>query len=215
MRGDDRPQGRPAPQAAPERAARGPGGRDRRGSFGERGERGTRVDARSGRFDARAPRDERSPRLGDAAFRAQRSAVENAQSALRQLATQAHGEALVQLLSAWAERQGEQLPGAQDLGRGVSPSVRSSWVQAIAEGAGDAAKADTALLRLEMAAELPTPADRLDARRALQLQMLTRRNDPTPLETWQRDVADVLAVPHDDARARRLQSALRVLLRKG
>ena len=41
-----------------------------------------------------------------------------------------------------------------------------------------------ALLRLEMAAELPTPAEHISARRMLQLQLLTKRNAPAPAETW-------------------------------
>ena len=65
-----------------------------------------------------------------------------------------------------------------------------------------------------MAAEVPTPADQLDARRALQLQLLTRRNEAGPRETWTDDAAKVLASPHSDAAARRLQNALKVLMRK-
>ena len=71
-----------------------------------------------------------------------------------------------------------------------------------------------ALLRLEMAADVHTPADQLAARRALQLQMLTRRNDPSPQQTWGQDVAAVLASGSDEATARRLQTALKQLLRK-
>lgn len=156
-------------------------------------------------------RDDRGPRLGDAAFRAQRDAVEHAQMALRKLAAQAHGEALTRLMSAWAQRQADQLPTHQELGRGVTPVVRSRWAQAVSSPAsGDAAQA---LLRLEMAAEVPTPAEALEARRALQLQLLTRRNDPSPRETWAEDAARVLATAADAGSTRRLQAALKVLLR--
>ncbi|MFZ9440709.1 MAG: hypothetical protein ACO260_10490, partial [Hylemonella sp.] len=72
----------------------------------------------------------------------------------------------------------------------------------------------TALLRLEMAAEVPTPAAELQARRNYQLQLLTRRNDPTPAQTWAQDVARVLAAAYEDSIARRLQAALKVLLRR-
>ena len=75
---------------------------------------------------------------------------------------------------------------------------------------GDAA---TALLRLEMAAEVPTPAEHISARRMLQLQLLTKRNDPGPLDTWALDTTAVLSTPHDAASARRLQTALKALLR--
>ena len=70
------------------------------------------------------------------------------------------------------------------------------------------------LLRLEMAAEVPTPAEQLDARRALQLQLLTRRHEAPPTDTWAQDVARVLAGSFDAAAARRLQATLKVLLKK-
>jgi ATP-dependent RNA helicase SUPV3L1/SUV3 len=72
----------------------------------------------------------------------------------------------------------------------------------------------TPLLRLEVAAELPTPAAQMDARRALQLQLLTRRNDPSPQMTWAADASQVLAGAYDEAAARRLQAALKVLLKR-
>lgn len=93
----------------------------------------------------------------------------------------------------------------------MTPAVRGRWLQSVsASPAGDASQP---LLRLEMAAEVPTPAEALEARRALQLQLLTRRNDPSPRETWADDAARVLATAHDAATARRLQAALKVLLR--
>jgi hypothetical protein len=76
---------------------------------------------------------------------------------------------------------------------------------------GDAAQA---LLRLEMAAEVPTPAEHIAARRMLQLQLLTRRNEPAPDQTWGADAAQVLASASDAASARRLQNVLKALLRK-
>ena len=223
MRGDDRPGARRAEPAAPgrgggkfgDRRDGRPGGRDARGGPGaERGGRfGDRRDG--GRFGDRGPRDDRNPRgprLGDAAFRAQRDAVEQAQAQLRKLAAQAHGEALTQLLGAWQQRQPDQVPSAQELGRAVTGGTRNTWAQALqAAPQGNAAES---MLRLEMAAEVPTPAEHLDARRALQLQLLTRRNNPAPTETWSQDAAAVLAAPHDEATARRLQNALKALLRK-
>jgi len=71
----------------------------------------------------------------------------------------------------------------------------------------------TALLRLEMASELPTPADYLSDRRLLQLQILTRRNDPAPAQTWGQDVTTVLANAHEAGAARRLQNVLKTLLK--
>ncbi len=223
VRGDDRPGARKTAAAPPVRGGR-PGDRrdDRRGG-GSGGDRRS-DDRRSGGFagggagrgdDRRGfgPRDDatRGPRLGDAAFRAQRDAMDRAQFALKKLAAQAHGEALTQLLDAWSQRKPDALPSQSELGRAVSPALRTGWTQSLnAAPKGDAAQP---LLRLEMAAEVPTPAEHLEARRALQLQLLTRRNDPPPAQTWGQDVAAVLASAHDDANARRLQNALKALLR--
>ena len=200
VRGDDRPgQKRVEPTPA------GRGGRDARPGAGKPAhaarERG-RMD------DSRGPR---APRLGDVAFRAQRQAVESAQAALRKLAAQAHGEVLTHLMDAWRTRDASALPNAQALGKPAT-AHRAQWAQALQAAAqGDAAGA---LLRLEIAAELPTPAAQLDARRALQLQLLTRRNEPAPAQTWGSDVAHVLGSAHDESHARRLQAALKVLLKR-
>ncbi len=223
-RGDDRPG---AKLGAPVKAEAGRFGDkrgDRRdGKFGDKkpgfGDR--RPDARSAGFTGRdgAPRgagreerfEERGPRLSNTAFYALRDGMDKAQLALKKLAAQAHGESVVSLLSAWQARNPESLPSAQQLGRGLQPAARAQWAQALAKPAsGDAAQA---LLRLEMAAEVPTPAEQLDARRALQLKLLTQRGQATPKETWAQDAAVVLASAHDEASARRLQNALKALLR--
>ena len=223
MRGDDRPGMRKADPA---------------GAAGRGGKFGDRKDARPGgkpsgprqstdnkfepyrpereprpeRFSERPAFEERGPRLGDAAFRAQREAFEAANQALKKLAIQAHGEVLTHLLSAWEKRDPEQLPAAQELGKQVAPAVRSNWVKALGAPAGK--DASEALLRLEMAAELPTPAEHLSARRMLQLQLLTRRNALAPAETWGDDTAKVLAAEFDAGQARRLQNALKALLKR-
>ncbi len=209
MRGDDRPGMKKTEPMAPGRGGKfgdrkgGPGGR-----FGER--RDERFGG-PGRFERPASED-RGPRLGDVAFRAQRDALDHAQLALKKLAAQAHGEALTQLMTAWEQRAPDQAPSQQELGKAVTPAVRSSWTQSL--GAAPSGDAREALLRLEVAAEAPTPAEHLDARRALQLQLLTRRNDPSPAQTWGQDTARVLASAYDAGAARRLQGALRTLLRR-
>lgn len=223
VRGDDRPGNRKAEPAAALRGGKfggGRDGRDGRGAPGGRpGERPRGPDRGGppggGRFGDRPPREERGPRLGDAAFRAQREARERADAALRKLAAQAHGEALTQVLGAWEQRDAARLPSVQELGRAVSPVVRGQWSQALSSGTPASPEtAAEALLRLEMAAEVPTPADQLEARRALQLKLLTRRGDPSPAQTWGEDAGKVLAAAHDAASARRLQNALKALLRK-
>ena len=119
------------------------------------------------------------------------------------------------MLGAWEKRDAAQLPSVQELGRAVTPAVRSGWSQALGTApSAPSAEAAEALLRLEMAAEVPTPAEQLDARRALQLKLLTRRGDPTPEQTWGQDAGKVLAASHDAVSARRLQNALKTLLRK-
>lgn len=196
VRGDDRP-------GAKKEAAHHPqAGRDSRGGGKER-----RPDQRPPRAD----RAERGPRLSDAAFRAQRDAVDAAQHALRKLAAQAHGEAVGQLLQAWAQRDAAALPSGQELGK-LPAAARNSWSQALADAPkGDAAQT---LLRLEVAADVPTPAEQHSQRRMLQLQLLTQRNAAMPQETWTQDVAAVLATAHGEATARRLQNVLKALLRK-
>jgi hypothetical protein len=131
---------------------------------------------------------------------------------LKKLAAQAHGEALTQLMTAWEQRAADQVPSQQELGKAVAPAARSSWVQAL--GAAPSGDASEALLRLELAAEAPTPAEHLSARRALQLQLLTRRNDPSPAQTWGQDAARVLASAYEAGAARRLQGVLKTLLRR-
>ena len=211
MRGDDRPGMK---KEVPSTDA---------GRFGKPG---MRKDA--GRNDNRPPRQDRTdrpafdpknapPRLGDAAFRAQREAFDNAQFALKKLAAQAHGEALTQLLTAWETKNAAAVPSAQELGNRVNAATRTVWVAAIGGTAPTMAKpvsAQDALLRLEMAAEVPTPANHLDARRALQLQLLTRRNDPAPQQTWGHDAAIVLSSPYGAEDARRVQNTLKVLLKR-
>ncbi|MCB8745444.1 DUF349 domain-containing protein [Rhodoferax sp. U2-2l] len=220
MRGDDRPGMKKDAPAMPARGGKfgdrkdagRPGGRD----GGRDARPGGRGDDRGGFRDARpdrAPMGERfdAPRLGDAAFRAQRDALEQAQMALRKLAAQAHGEALTHLLTAWEKRDAALVPSVQELGSRVAPAVRAGWSKAITQApAGDAS---TALLRLEMAAEVPTPAEHISDRRLLQLQLLTKRNDPAPVQTWGQDAATVLGGAFEPAAARRLQNVLKVLLK--
>jgi ATP-dependent RNA helicase SUPV3L1/SUV3 len=210
MRGDDRPgmkKSEPAPL--------GRGGKfgDRKGpGAGKFGERRDDRGARDSRYGDRVAPVDRGPRLGDVAFRAQRDALEHAQSALRKLAAQAHGEALAQLMAAWEKRSTDEVPSQQELGKSVAPAVRTSWVKVL--GSAPSGDATESLLRLEIAAETPTPAEHLDARRQLQLKLLTRRNDPAPAQTWGEDTARVLESGYDATVARRLQNALKVLLRR-
>lgn len=214
VRGDDRPGNRRETPAPAGRDGRGQG-RDARPGTGNRSERGTdRRDVRDGRRDFRDsnPRHD-APRLGDAAFRAQRDALDKAQAALRGLAAQAHGEALVQLLGAWEHRDAEQVPSAQALGGKLQANARAAWVKALASAA-TAGSVDTPVLRLEIAAEVPTAAEHLAQRRMLQLQLLTQRNAASPAESWAQDVATVLQSPYSASHAKRVQAALKVLLKR-
>jgi len=209
VRGDDRPG-----QKRTELPSQGGRGRD--GKPGAKGEMGGKAGGKfgdkAGGWRDREDAAPRGPRLGDAAFRAQRFAIENAQDALRRLAAQAHGEVLTQLLHAWEKRDPEQMPAAQAIGSKLTATQRTQWTQAVSKApSGDAMQA---LLRMEMAADLPTPAAHMDARRALQLQLLTRRNDPSPQMTWAADAAQVLSSGYDEPTGRRLQSALKVLLKR-
>jgi ATP-dependent RNA helicase SUPV3L1/SUV3 len=228
MRGDDRPGMRKAEPVPAGRGGKfgdrkdarsGPGGKPggaRQSTDNKfepyREERGPRGDDRGARFNERPAFEDRGPRLGDAAFRAQREAFDAANMALKKLAMQAHGEVLTHLLTAWEKRDPDLVPAAQELGKLVAPAVRGSWVQALAKPA--AAAAPEALLRLEIAAEVPTPAEHITARRMLQLQLLTRRNAAAPAETWGEDAAKLFAGEFDSANARRAQNALKALLKR-
>jgi len=222
VRGDDRPGMKKAEPVAvgrdgrPSRDGRpggkpGFGNRDARGPR-EGGREGGRDGGREGRGDFRDSREPRGPRLGDTAFRAQRQALELAQQTLRKLAAQAHGETLTHLLTAWEKRDAEQLPALRELGSRVTAAQRQAWSQALSTPARSE-DASSALLRLEIAAEVPTPAQHMADRRALQLQLLTRRNDPAPTQTWVQDTAKVLSAGFDADQARRLQNALKALLK--
>ena len=223
-RGDDRPGQQREAAAGARRTGDRPGertGAPRGAGAGRPGAAGAPRDDRGfgrGFDDRRAPRADAvdaPPRLGDAAFRAQREALEGAQQALNRMAVQAHGEVLVQLLAAWEQRDPEALPAAQALGSKQAASVRPQWRAVLASGpTAQAQAAGEALLRLEMAAEVPTPAEFVDARRAFQLKLLTRRNDPAPAQTWAQDAATVFASGHEPGNARRLQAAFKVLLRR-
>jgi hypothetical protein len=214
VRGDDRPGMKKEAPALPA---------GRAGKWGERSEapRGGRdgkpgLNAR-GEDRPRAAAWQDTPRLGDAAFRAQREAMEHAQLTLKKLAAQAHGEALTQLLTAWEKRDAALLPSAQELGPRINAATRNAWQQALGSSLKTDAKSASpaeALLRLEMAAEVPTPAEHLNARRALQLQLLTRRNDPAPVQTWGQDTALVLNGSFGADDARRLLNAMKALLRR-
>ena len=209
VRGDDRPG-----QKRTELPSQGGRGRDgkpgAKGAMG--GKAGGKFGDKPGGWRDREDAAPRGPRLGEAAFRAQRFAIENAQDALRRLAAQAHGEVLTQLLHAWEKRDPEQMPAAQAIGNKLNAAQRTQWTQAV--GMAPSTDATQALLRMEMAADLPTPAAHMDTRRALQLQLLTRRNDPSPQMTWAADAAQVLSSGYDEANGRRLQSALKVLLKR-
>ena len=208
VRGDDRPGQKKTEPAPAGRFGDKSGARRAERDAGNR--RG--PDAGRGGLRDKPAYEARGPRLGDAAFRAQRQALELADTALRKLAMQAHGETLVHLLGAWQQRQPEQLPAAKELGARLSTQQRQDWAKALQ--ATPQGSPDQALLRLEIAAEVPTPASHVDARRMLQLQLLTKRNDAGPAQTWAQDVAQVLGSSYEEESAKRVQAALKVLLKK-
>jgi ATP-dependent RNA helicase SUPV3L1/SUV3 len=231
-RGDDRP-GAKRLDAAP--AARGgkfgdrkdgkPGGKPGSKPGGPRQSTDNKFEPYRPEREDRAPRgdrpergadrpafEDRGPRLGDAAFRAQREAFEAANMALKKLQMQAHGEVLTHVLTAWEKRDPEQVPSVQDFDKQLPAAVRSSWVEAVAKPSGK--DASEALLRLEIAADVPTPAEHISARRMLQLQLLTQRMAAPPAETWGEDTAKVLASDFDAGNARRVQNVLKALLKR-
>ena len=220
VRGDDRP----GANKGDHRLAQDPrgrngsrGGKDSRDSRGSRDSKPT-GNARTGQGrdfkDSRDPREQREPRgprLGDAAFRAQRQALEAAESAMRKLAAQAHGQTLTNLMSAWKDKNAELVPPLKELGSRINANQRMNWTKSI-QDSGEKTNLE-ALLRLEMAANAPTPASDLQARRNLQLQLLTKRNAPAPAQTWAEDAASVFSGPYDPDVANRLQTVLKTMLK--
>mgnify|MGYP000144289909 CR=1 FL=1 len=142
VRGDDRPgQKKTEPAPAGRFGDKSGARRPERDAGNRRG-----PDAGRGGLRDKPAYEARGPRLGDAAFRAQRQALELADTALRKLAMQAHGETLVHLLSAWQQRQAEQLPAAKELGARLSALQRQDWAKALQ--ATPQGFPDQALLRL-------------------------------------------------------------------
>ena len=94
-----------------------------------------------------------------------------------------NGEAVVQLFASWQMRDAEQMPTAAQLSKNLPAAVRSKWVNGVSQTPGGLGVSE-AMLRLEMTADVPTPAEYLAARRQLQLQLLTQRNAATPAQTW-------------------------------
>ena len=208
VRGDDRPgQKKTEPTPAGRFGDKAGARRPERDTGNRRG-----PDAARGGQRDKPEFEARGPRLGDAAFRAQRHALEQADMALRKLAMQAHGETLVHLLGAWKQRQPDQLPPAKELGPRLTAQQRLDWAKALQAPAQGAA--EQALLRLEIAAEVATPAAFMAERRMLQLQLLTKRNDAGPAQTWAQDLAQVLGSSYEEEAAQRVQAVLRVLLKK-
>ena len=135
---------------------------------------------------------------------------------MKKLSVMAHGEALSQLMAAWQSREPQKVPALKDLSPRLTAPQRQEMIQALA--AVDATpKAQTlateSLLRLEIASGVPTPAHHLSERRALQLQLLTRRNDPLPEQTWVQDLSKLFKSEFDADKSTRLQNTLKVLLK--
>ena len=224
VRGDDRPGMKRTPTAVRpgQRGARPERGRERTGGHGElRRADGAATDPRGGEREAGRgreswPEPHQGPRLGDQAFRAQREAMERAELALRKLSAQAHGEVVTNLMSAWEQRDAKLLPTPQALGPMVNAATRSQWAQSLAArpDADSEKHAAELRLRLEIAAELPTPAEYQEARRAMQLFLLTKRNEPAPAQTWPLDLARLLSCAFEPAQARRVQQILKTLFKR-
>jgi len=210
----------PAKPAKPVIAVRGddrPGQKNtqpvQNSGFGQKGKPPLKRNSKDAPAQGKWPeREERGPRLSDPVFRAQRQAFENAEIAMRRLSAQSHGEVLTNLMSAWSQRQTDAVPAVKELGSNVNAAQRQSWTQALQKPAQNLDAA--LLLRLEIASNLNTQPQHADARRAYQLHLLTKRNDPPPAQTWTQDVARIFEGVYNEDDARRVQSALKVLMKK-
>ena len=200
VRGDDRP-GMKKTEPAVASLPRGP----RHGAAGRQ--------APATRNKTATEPNTRGPRLGESAFRAMRQAQDLAEQTLRKLSAQAQGEVLVQLLQAWKDRQPDQLPAAKQLGAKVNAVQRQAWVNALSHPAVGPESGEQVILRLEIAADVPSPAQHLSERRLLQLTLLTQRKEASPSETWVADLAQIFGWAYTAETAHRLQNALTKFLR--
>jgi ATP-dependent RNA helicase SUPV3L1/SUV3 len=174
-----------------------------------------KVPRKDGRFDSKNKNDTRlpTPRLADSVFRSQKEASDQAKILLKQLSQQVHGQSFDILQEAWEKRDGTLLPTAQQFGvKAVTNLVRSNWLLALENKYPSKLDSETALLRLEIAADIPTQAEYQVARRQLQMQLLTKRNDPGPKETWTEDVANAISSKYTQKDGGRLSKAVKQLL---
>lgn len=209
-RGDDRPGAQVATASAPPRQRPASDRSTRR--EGESSGRDGSVrgfQPRGNRFDNERTRGD-GPRLGDAAFRAQRDALAKADHAMRHLAESSRLASFDQLLQAWASGDADAMPAATTLGKRMGTKDWQAWRLAVGQG-GQSEQTDS-LLRLEIAADVPSPANELSQRRMLQLGILTNKRDAPPQQTWAADVAKVLAGKHRADHAARLRQVLAKLL---
>ncbi len=211
MHGDRRHEGRSHHGHSSDRLAQAtrPGAGDRGAQSGARNDqRAERSEQRSGWTERVADRDERL-RLSRDTLDAARQARACAQKQLRALAAQAHGASVSQVLQAWHSRDSALLPRPVEAGR-LAPAL-PTWTKALAQNSkGVQTAAQEALLQLEIATELPSPAAYQAARRMLQLKMLTQRGGPDA-HAWQQQVAHVLQSPHNEESATRLLAILKTL----
>lgn len=210
--------GRDGPRSDPRNARDG----ERRDARGARDERGSRPDRRDERRDDR--HDDRHGERHQGLYlpgkiqATLRDARERAAKALKNLHSQAHGKSLQALLDAWQNRDVQTLPALTELSKRLKPAEYQLWQKTLAApqnntGANKTASGpspEEALLQLEIAAELPSPAAHQTARRQMQLQLLTQRKHQDPdAGAWKNLVAQIFASPYSDENAQRLLAVLK------
>jgi ATP-dependent RNA helicase SUPV3L1/SUV3 len=172
-------------------------------------------DARDAR-DSRGSRDSRDSRDGPRAnpqlVQAQRKAHDAAHKKLQELAQGKRGNAIAALTKAWAARDAALLPELSDLRFKLNKAQWQGWQQAIAVPAkADEAARDAALLKLEVAFELDSPAEAQTARRALQLSLLASRGRDALVASWPDQVATVFASASTEQAAARLMACINAM----
>jgi hypothetical protein len=182
------------------------------GEYAPEPRREERRDDRGGRRDDRRDerRDDRGPRANPQLMQAQRKAHDAAHKKLHEIAQGKRGAAFDSLMKAWAARDAAQMPELSLLGLKLAKPQWQAWQQKLGAAASvKEADRDAALLKLEVAYEVDSPAEAQTARRMLQLSLLASRGRDALVSGWHEQVATVLGAPAEEAASARLMACLR------
>ncbi|MDI9336249.1 MAG: hypothetical protein QM520_04385 [Gammaproteobacteria bacterium] len=139
-------------------------------------------------------------------------ALVEAKKTLKELKQRVYGDLVQQIVDAWEQRNVELLPSLRDLGKQVNATMRSKWLDALSKVA-HTEELGAWLLRLEVAADVPSPAEFVTQRRLLMLSNLSSKNKSPPSLTWAEDLAQVFLGTFNQRAGQRMVKILPALLK--